>query len=82
MSRESLKTIAGKDQWSHEDFARALEYVSGEPQRGASLPLLRDSDAAVPSHGEECPLCRNGTVEVVLDEVLCRGECGNIWRQA
>ncbi len=40
------------------------------------------AEAGVWGAWEECPLCRNGTVEVVLDEVLCRGECGNIWRQA
>ena len=27
-------------------------------------------------HGDECPLCRNGTVEVTSDHASCRGECG------
>ena len=25
---------------------------------------------------DECPFCHNGTVEIVGDEVRCRGECG------
>ena len=30
--------------------------------------------------GDECPKCQNGTVEVVGDEVRCRGECGVVHR--
>jgi len=33
-----------------------------------------------PVEGDECPSCRNGTVEFVDDEVRCRGECGAIWK--
>lgn len=29
------------------------------------------------SDGDECPLCRNGTVEIVDGEVRCQSECGN-----
>lgn len=32
-------------------------------------------------HGEECPICRNGTVEHVDGEIKCRGECGNTVRK-
>ena len=28
------------------------------------------------AHGDECPLCHNGTVEHAEGEVRCRGECG------
>jgi hypothetical protein len=31
--------------------------------------------------GMECPHCQAGTVEVVDDEVRCRGECGSTWPQ-
>ena len=27
-------------------------------------------------HGDECPLCENGTVEHTETEIKCRGECG------
>ena len=27
-------------------------------------------------HGDECPLCENGTVEVTATSITCRGECG------
>lgn len=27
---------------------------------------------------DECPLCQCGTVEIVGDEVRCRGECGSV----
>jgi len=32
-------------------------------------------------HGDECPICKNGTVEVLVSfgEVRCAGECGTIW---
>jgi len=30
------------------------------------------------SNGDECPLCRAGTVEIVNGEVRCRGECGAV----
>ena len=29
--------------------------------------------------GDECPYCGNGTVEIVEDEIRCRGECGSVW---
>jgi hypothetical protein len=29
--------------------------------------------------GEECPSCKNGTIEVLEDEICCRGECGSTW---
>jgi hypothetical protein len=30
--------------------------------------------------GDECPICGNGTVEVVGDETRCKGECGTVAR--
>lgn len=33
-----------------------------------------------PVEGDECPSCQNGTVEIVDDEVRCRGECGAVWK--
>jgi hypothetical protein len=28
--------------------------------------------------GDECPLCLNGTVEIVDGETRCKGECGAV----
>tara|TARA_R110000822_G_scaffold4148_1_gene17862 strand:- start:406 stop:864 length:459 start_codon:yes stop_codon:yes gene_type:complete len=39
--------------------------------------LARGSEAFLEcEHGDECPLCENGTVEVTETDVTCRGECG------
>lgn len=32
---------------------------------------------AVADDGDECPICKCGTVEIVDGEVRCKGECGN-----
>ena len=31
------------------------------------------------AEGIECPVCKCGTLELVDDELRCRGECGRIW---
>ena len=36
------------------------------------------ADFARTRQDDECPLCKSGTVEIVGNEVRCRGECGNV----
>jgi|7_EtaG_2_1085326.scaffolds.fasta_scaffold03113_2 hypothetical protein len=29
--------------------------------------------------GDECPNCHCGTLEETAEELVCRGECGEVW---
>ena len=35
----------------------------------------------VPAHGDACPKCFWGTVEVRDNGVACSGECGAVWEK-
>lgn len=52
----------------------------------AALATMRSAEAQAAAlrlpeleHGDECPNCGSGTVEVEGDEARCMGECGAAW---
>lgn len=46
----------------------------------AEMPDEELPDMEALDHGDECPYCENGTIEIVDDEIRCRGECGFIYK--
>lgn len=66
--------------------ARQLIDLAAEAERLFGMFELEDASreyrrnlAMKVEPGDECPFCQNGTVEIVDDEVRCRGECGAVW---
>lgn len=49
-------------------------------RKSGSMSKVSDAqiELSEASHGDECPLCHAGTVELVNGEVRCRGECGSV----
>lgn len=57
----------------------------GLDQNGDDSEEYRDDNYSHLLTDDECPVCKNGTVErtdhINYEEVVCRGECGNVlWR--
>jgi len=44
----------------------------------SEMCLCKKCELAGTPNGDECPVCENGTVEIVNGEVRCKGECGTV----
>ena len=84
-SSDRLSADPNAPEWIREwagPFYIALDEVTDE-----EMQKYQEFRLSVASHGQECPLCHNGTVESVrigdgpgdfTTEIRCRGECGSV----
>ena len=75
---------------NHRSFGLVAGGVPSNPH-GFSIRLSREqltsliTDATTAlvkplTSEDECPICHNGTLGLEEGQLVCRGECGNIWK--
>jgi hypothetical protein len=76
--REYLQTCADEENADVEKDSAVCEFCGASCEYHTEVCLCPKCKMRSAANGDECPVCRNGTVEFVGNEVCCKGECGMV----